>query len=174
MDAALLCKGFFTIASVASIGGVLAPSFRSQIMNYGSRGTKKEETPKPAKPKSASILDAIASLQVPHAWFTHFYVASVASSIFWALQILMRGRVFSFLASQDQTLAASGMTMNQVSLAWGFMALQGTRRLYESITLTKTSQSTMWVGLWLIGIAFYIFIGISVWIEGIGECFPQN
>lgn len=61
------------------------------------------------------------------------------------------------------------MTVNQLTLSWTLMALQGSRRLYESFTLTKPSQSKMWVGLWAIGIAYYLFMGISVWIEGIGE-----
>ncbi|PQE16092.1 3-oxo-5-alpha-steroid 4-dehydrogenase protein [Rutstroemia sp. NJR-2017a WRK4] len=59
------------------------------------------------------------------------------------------------------------MSVNQVALAWTLMALQGGRRLYESLTLTKPSESKMWVGLWGIGIAYYIAIGVSVWIEGI-------
>lgn len=174
MDAALLCKVYFTIGAALSVGGVLVPSFRKKIMNYGSRGTerdqRKNKTSTDAKAKTASPLDSIANFQVPHLWFTHFYVASVASSIFWAYQILTHGIVFEFLvAHADVSAVASKMTINQVFLAWLFMALQGARRLYESITLAKTSQSTMWVGLWLIGIAYYIFMGISVWIEGLGE-----
>jgi 3-oxo-5-alpha-steroid 4-dehydrogenase 3 len=61
------------------------------------------------------------------------------------------------------------MTLNQVVLAWSFMALQGTRRLYESITLAKPSKAKMWVGLWVIGVAYYIVMGIAVWVEGLGE-----
>ena len=61
------------------------------------------------------------------------------------------------------------MTVNQVVLAWIFMAVQGLRRLYESITLTKPSEARMWVGLWALGIAFYIVMGISIFIEGIGQ-----
>lgn len=173
MDIALLCKAFFTIGTVVGAGGTLVPSFRRQIMNYGSRGTKTDqrakETVKHAKFTLTSILDIIASFQVPHTWFTHFYVVSVASSIFWAIQVLTHGRVFNFLASGLQLSGAPGMTVNQICLAWCFMALQGIRRFYESVTLTKPSQSKMWVGLWLLGIAFYIFMGISVWIEGISE-----
>lgn len=202
VDVSLICKIFFTIAAVSSIAGVLAPWFRSQIMNYGPRGTKlvtggngtstpaagegeeKEDEGKLSRddndtqPKqSFSILSAIASLQVPHAWFTYFYVISVASSIFWAHQILTRGFVFRILLSQHAQASSSSdenshvpeMTLNQVVLAWSFMALQGTRRLYESITLAKPSQAKMWVGLWVIGVAYYIVMGIAVWIEGLGE-----
>ena len=171
MAVALLCRCFFTIGTAVDIGGLLVPSFRRQIMNYGSRGEKTASHGEAKHPKSklASALDFIASFQVPHTWFKHFYVISVASSVFWAIQVLIRGRIFNFLASQHQESDDPGMTINQVFLAWGFMALQGIRRLYECITLTKPSQSKMWVGLWLMGITYYIFMGISVWIEGIRE-----
>lgn len=171
IDVTLLCKGFFTLGSVVAIGGVLVPSFRTKIMNYGTRATntdtKPEEPVKQPKSNLASLLDFVASFQVPHTWFTHFYVVSLISSIFWGVQILTHGRVISFITSHHQVQGTSGMTINQVFLAWGFMALQGARRLYESIILAKPSQSKMWIGHWLIGIAYYVFIGISVWIEGI-------
>lgn len=167
MDFALLCKGFFATGTAAVLGGFLLPSFRQQIMTYGSRAVNTVQRDKSARSTLASLWHSIASFQVPHSWFTHFYVASVASSIFWAHQILTHGSVLQFIASQAHESGAPGMTINQVILAWSFMALQGTRRLYESITLTKLSQSKMWVGLWLLGMAYYICMGIAVWIEGI-------
>jgi 3-oxo-5-alpha-steroid 4-dehydrogenase 3 len=171
MDASLLCKSFFTIGTAVNIGGVLVPSFRGQIMNYGSRAAqtqRTEEKTKTPESKPDSILDGVASFRVSHAWFTHFYVVSVLSSIFWAVQLLTHGTAFNFLASH-QISSTTGMTVNQVALVWCFMTLQGIRRLYESIVLAKPSQSKMWVGIWLGGIAYYIFIGISIWIEGTCE-----
>lgn len=170
MDASLLCKSFFALGIAVNIGGVLVPSFREQIMNYGSRAIVQKTEGKTKTPKSKldHILDRIASFQVSHAWFIHFYVVSVLSSIFWAVQLLTRGSAFNFLASL-QTSSTTGMTVNQAALVWCFMTLQGIRRLYESIVLAKSSQSKMWVGLWLVGMAFYTFIGISIWIEGACE-----
>ncbi|KAG4025752.1 hypothetical protein MFRU_051g00170 [Monilinia fructicola] len=165
MDISTICIAFFLLGTTVDIGGTLIPSFRQQVMNYGSRGITPNGTS--IKTKPTSILEAIGSIQVPHTWFTHYYIASVASSIFWAFQIITRGTAFRFLASYSQDDITRSMTINQVLLAWGFMAFQGSRRLYESFTLTKPSQSKMWVGLWAVGIAYYIFMGISVWIEGI-------
>ena len=48
------------------------------------------------------------------------------------------------------------------------MGFQGVRRLLESSTLAKPSASKMWVLHWLLGIVFYLAVGISVWIEGAG------
>ena len=169
MDPSLLCKAFFITGTAVGVGGTLFPSFRQQIMDYGSRST----TPSRSPPKASQttfehLFNLVASLQVPHTWFIHYYLASVASSIFWAYQIYSQGRVFQLL-SYYSSESAGGMTVNQVLLAWGFMMVQGTRRLYECITLTKPSQSEMWFGLWLIGISYYLAMGLAVWIEGIGE-----
>merc|ERR1712093_651049 len=142
MDPSLPCKAFFCFGIAVDIGGTLFPSFREHIMTYGSRGTDSQASTEDKK-QSRTLFDYVASIQVPHTWFTHYYVVSASSS-----------------------QPNHSMTVNQVFLAWLFMTFQGTRRLYESLTLTKPSQSKMWVGLWLIGMAYYIFIGLSVWIEG--------
>ncbi|KAE8451213.1 hypothetical protein EG329_004377 [Mollisiaceae sp. DMI_Dod_QoI] len=168
MDPSTLCKVFFGLGIAVDLGGTLIPSFKENIMNYGSRGISSQlSTSKSSKTKLGNPFECIASIQVPHTWFTHYYVVSVASSVFWAHQIYTLGPVFNLLASYS-TKSHEGMTVNQIFLAWLFMAIQGSRRLYESIVLTKPSQSKMWFGLWLIGIAYYIFMGLSVWIEGIG------
>jgi len=165
MDPAQLCKIFFGIGTAVDLGGTLIPPFRERIMNYGSRGTN-SKTSEP-ETKTANLLDYIASLEVPHTWFTHYYAVSTGSSVFWAHQILTRGQAFKLLAAYSRPTTSASMTANQVLLAWSMMSVQGTRRLYESITLTKPSKSKMWIGLWAIGIAYYLAIGITVWIEGI-------
>ncbi|TVY47911.1 Polyprenol reductase [Lachnellula occidentalis] len=170
---ATLCKAFFGVGTAVDLGGILLPSFRENIMNYGSRGTKESDS-KPSdlkKPSTTSnqstlskIIENLASYQVPHSWFTHYYLFSVASSAFWGYQIFTGGRIVKVLAASAG--GRSGMTANQVVLAWALMGAQGGRRLYESLTLTKMSKSKMWVGLWLIGIAYYMVMGVSVWVEG--------
>ncbi|TGO28022.1 hypothetical protein BPAE_0033g00240 [Botrytis paeoniae] len=170
MDPQTICAAFFILGTTVDLGGTLIPSFRQHVMNYGSRGfTPNPEKSTSLQSKTTRIFKYVGSIQVPHTWFTHYYIVSVASSIFWAFQIITRGPAFRLLASYSQQDATKSMTVNQVTLAWTLMALQGSRRVYESLTLTKPSQSKMWVGLWAIGIAYYLFIGVSVWIEGIGS-----
>ena len=60
----------------------------------------------------------------------------------------------------------SSMSKEQVVLVWFLMAFQGVRRLYESITLTKSSTSTMPISHYLLGMLHYLAMGIAVWIEG--------
>jgi 3-oxo-5-alpha-steroid 4-dehydrogenase 3 / polyprenol reductase len=167
MDPALFCQVFFGFGTAVDIGGPLIPSFREYIMNYGTRSTPSASRTSARCHQNtfARLLEYVGSFQVPHTWFTHYYVISVASSVFWAVQIYTQGTAFEFLASFSKSRPAT-MTTNQVFLAWLLMAIQGARRLYESITFTKPSESKMWAGLWIIGMAFYVFMGISIWIEG--------
>ena len=167
MDPSLLCKIFFVVGTAIDLGGTLIPSFRKHIMNYGSRTTSKKASA--SSQNSSNLLEYIASFEVPHSWFTHYYIVSTSSSIYWGHQILTRGQAFNLLAAYSTVDVGRGMTANQVLLAWSMMSVQGTRRLYESLTLTKPSKSKMWAGLWAIGIVFYVAIGVSVWIEGISK-----
>lgn len=61
------------------------------------------------------------------------------------------------------------MSMNQIALMWSLMAIQGLRRLTESILLGKSSASKMWSGHWILGMLFYIAMSIAVWIDGAGK-----
>lgn len=60
------------------------------------------------------------------------------------------------------------MTIEQVIVIWCLMVAQGSRRLYECLYVTKErpSSSTMWIGHWLVGVAFYAAVSVSIWVEG--------
>lgn len=121
------------------------------------------------------ILDYLASWTVPHSFFTHFYVTSVLSSAFWATQLLSRGPAFRAVAARvsDEHLRQS-MSLNQIIWCWVLMAIQGCRRLYECIAISKPSSSRMWFVHWLLGIAFYVATNLALWIEGTGAEFYGN
>lgn len=84
---------------------------------------------------------------MPHNYFTHFYLLSVACSLFWGWWL--------------QVWSANG----QLQIVWGLMLLQGVRRLLESNAYTSTSKSRMWFAHWLLGLVFYLTINVAVWIE---------
>jgi 3-oxo-5-alpha-steroid 4-dehydrogenase 3 len=46
------------------------------------------------------------------------------------------------------------------------MALQGSRRLCESLFVFKPGSSPMWFIHWALGLAYYITISLAVWVEG--------
>lgn len=94
------------------------------------------------------LLDRAAAIQVPHNYFTHFYITSVVCSLFWGW----------WLQLWD--------AQSQVQVVWALMLLQGTRRMLESYAYTSTSKSTMWFAHWLLGLLYYAANNIAIWIEG--------
>lgn len=115
------------------------------------------------------VLDSLASLRVPHSYFTQFYIASVLSSLFWGVQLLSGGRAFQAIASGVHSEhLESPMSVNQVMVCWALLLIQGSRRLYECLVFSKPSSSKMWFVHWLLGIAFYLAATVAIWIEGTG------
>lgn len=124
----------------------------------------------------STMVNAVASVQVPHSWFTHYYITSVASSLFWLQQLSSRGVFFQLLATSsfqskftlDSAEAPVGsMSLTQVYFLWLLLLIQGSRRLIESYAFVKPSRSTMHVAVWLIGLFFYLADGMAIWVEGI-------
>lgn len=180
LSPAALCQAFFVLAAA----GVLAvaatpPSARRLLLEYGPRQSA-SGAPKPpgggddAGPFTRLVGWATSVGKVPHSWFIHFYVLSVLSSIFWALQFVTQGPVLNAVTRAQARHATASMTVNQVFLAWLLMFMQGARRLYEYLTIIKPSASRMWVVHWLLGTSYYFCMGISVWIEGAGRSTPFN
>ena len=151
-------------------------------MIYGSRAiqVKKDEptktcyeTPEEHNSNASKSLEwlfvYVAAIQVPHAWFQHFYIVSVASSLFWGIQILAKGSVLESLCQSVGTnVQIEGMTIDQIVLTWSLVTIQGVRRLLETTLLGRSSVSKMWFAHWLLGIAFYLALGVACWIEGAG------
>jgi 3-oxo-5-alpha-steroid 4-dehydrogenase 3 len=174
IDLAQLCRAFFILATVATITANSIPQLQEAWVVYGSRRSKAasadDTSQSPVKSQYPSILDYAGGFQVPHSWFTSFYIVSVASSTFWAFQMVTRGSIFLFLAPHGSNRTGgpqATMTINQIAITWLLMALQGIRRLYESTSLSKPSEAKMPILGWAVGIAFYLGVGLSVWVEGI-------
>lgn len=85
------------------------------------------------------------------------------------MQIYAKGSVLETACQMaGHNTQAEGMTVDQVVLTWSLVTIQGVRRLLETSFLTRPSESKMWFGYWLVGIAFYLALGVSCWIEGAG------
>jgi 3-oxo-5-alpha-steroid 4-dehydrogenase 3 len=169
IDPAQLCSGFFIVSAAIGLATTVSPSVR-KLASYGPRTISSSGTVPSTEGKSnnSNVLDKFANFQVPHTWFTHFYAVSVASSAFWACQIATDGAILKLLASGYGNTQGA-MTMNQIAITWTLMAFQGFRRLYESITLLKPSIAKMPVASYALGIAFYLVMGVAVWVQGIRE-----
>lgn len=114
-------------------------------------------------------LNILAQLQVPHGWFVHFYVASLVSSIFWAFQLAFHGWPFQLVSTLETRTLSSSMTLHQLQVTWLMMFVQGSRRLCECLLIAAQSKSSMWFAHWIIGVSFYLAMGMAVWIEGAGK-----
>lgn len=127
------------------------------------------------RPRGAStgLLDYLATWRVPHSYFIQFYIASVLSSGFWAIQLLCRGSVFQAIAARvSEEHRLQSMSLSQVVVCWLLLAMQGSRRLWECFHFAKPSSSQMGVLHWLLGLGFYLAAGVAIWIEGTGMKHP--
>ncbi|KAL1600624.1 3-oxo-5-alpha-steroid 4-dehydrogenase [Paraconiothyrium brasiliense] len=140
-------RAFYLAASALVLVLQATPALRDRFLAYGSRATAAK--PSHARPPNAleRLLDYVASFQVPHNYFTHFYVVSVASSLFWGWKL----RLWD----------AGG----QLPVVWALVLLQGTRRLLESYVYTSSSKSRMWFAHWILGLVFYLATNVAVWVE---------
>ncbi|RAL09985.1 putative 3-oxo-5-alpha-steroid 4-dehydrogenase [Aspergillus homomorphus CBS 101889] len=181
MDAIDALRAFFILASCTILSVSLLPdSLHSRFVVYGARATSTDSkasssaattTSSSSTPSSPAprVLDYLASLRVPHSYFTQFYVASAAASVFWGVQLLYRGAAFQAFATRvSPEHLQKSMTINQVLLCWTCMFLQGVRRLYECFAFSRPSASRMWFVHWLVGLAFYLGMSVAVWAEGAG------
>ncbi|KAJ4304641.1 3-oxo-5-alpha-steroid 4-dehydrogenase [Kalmusia sp. IMI 367209] len=146
LDAAAL-RAFYLAASALILVVQAVPALRDRFLAYGSRATSMKPTQAGPPNRIERLLDYAASFQVPHNYFTHFYVVSIASSIFWGWKL----RLWS----------AGG----QLSVMWALMLLQGLRRLVESYAYTSSSKSSMWFAHWILGLAFYLATNVAIWTE---------
>ncbi|KAL2753396.1 hypothetical protein ACRALDRAFT_1077523 [Sodiomyces alcalophilus JCM 7366] len=180
------CQGFFLLSAGIVLSIQLVPEdARRALLDYGPRavqpsssGGDDDATAKEGRPATAASGNGLESILVralallghtPHAWFRHFYVASVASSAFWAGQFFVGGSVLRTLATWQagRTSSSASLSLEQVVSVWGLMALQGVRRLYEcTVVMRPSAQSKMLSIHWLLGLAFYLNMGIAVWVEG--------
>jgi len=157
------------------------PTLKSRYIAYGPRATPAARLEQDGAPKddvkatTASggpiswLLDNFAALQVPHGYFLHFYIVSAASLGFWMSQVLTKGAAFRLVTNLGEPESLrNAVSVDQIALTWALMMIQTIRRLFEASFLAKPSTSKMWFVHWLLGIAFYLAMGATVWIEGAG------
>ncbi len=127
------------------------PALGRRFVAYGARAPPQAARPGRRRGKAetvlARLLDSAAGLRLPHRYFAHFYLVSVASSAFWAWRL---------------ALWRAGA---QLRLVWALMLLQGVRRLLETCAYPASTTSSMWFAHWLMGLLFYAVTNVAVWVE---------
>ncbi|DAA78414.1 TPA_exp: putative 3-oxo-5-alpha-steroid 4-dehydrogenase [Trichophyton benhamiae CBS 112371] len=184
MDLVDWIRGGYVVLA-ASVMAVNSLKFlRDRFISYGARTlpASKEPSSKPSAVATvppwsgiSGILDRVATWDVPHSYFTHFYYCAVGVAFFWWYQLLARGWAFKLIASiVDHETRKSSMSFNQIFLCWTLFTIQACRRLYECLSFVKPSQARMHVGHWLYGFAYYIVMGVAIWIEGTTTLLSTN
>ena len=146
------------------------PALQSRFLAYGSRATSSssEDAAKEVRPSAVDqLLDYVASFRVPHNYFTHFYVVSVGSSLYWLWNLRHISAPQDWHLSDLFSCDAYAVSTAQVQLLWVLMFLQGVRRLSESYAYTSSSKSGMWFGHWVLGILFYLATNMAIWTENL-------
>ncbi|KAJ5408675.1 hypothetical protein N7509_002558 [Penicillium cosmopolitanum] len=154
MDAVDALRTFFLLAAATTISVSIPSSLRSRFLVYGPRATSTDSKPQSrASAEGASIsrpLDYLATWRY-----------------FGPSNLLCRGTLFEAIASRvNEEHRVQTMSLTQVLVCWILLAMQGSRRLWESTSFAKPSTSKMWFVHWLLGLAFYLAAGIAIWIEG--------
>ena len=175
MDAIVVLRTCYLISAVAILVAYAIPVLRDRFLVYGPRAFPASTRSRPQGKQAfhEKVLDYLASIKVPHGWFKHFYMVSVVSSMVWLQQLYTRGPVLQTVLWAISANRPS-MSFNQLVLCWTLLAIQGSRRLYESIILAKPSQSEMWVGHYLLGLLYYMAMGVAIWIEGAPALMSTN
>jgi 3-oxo-5-alpha-steroid 4-dehydrogenase 3 len=186
MSPALWCQAFFIIAAagILFVQG-LPEDLSGALLSYGARSVKdqgqeknQDGGKKTREVKESNIVKTLKGLivsmsdyaQVPHHWFLHFYILAVSWSAFWALQYVQRGSIMRAIATRQAQAGGPSMELGQVFVAWTLMSIQGLRRLYESLFITKSGSSPMFIAHWLLGVVYYTVNLMSAWVEGSGMC----
>lgn len=133
-----LIRSYFVGACAAVL---LARKYRAvlrPLLVYG-KTAQGDET---SEQSDAWSIRRLAGLTVPRSWFMHFYLLSSCLGLL--LGYCFAGR--STLAIINNTLVLS----------------HSIRRLWETCCIERPSGSRMWVGHYVVGISFYIFMNLSV------------
>lgn len=174
------CQAFFVVSTAILFSmQVLPDNARKAFFAYGARrpahtqhGPNGQASGQKAEAKADSLLVLTSYAQVPHSWFIHFYIVSVAWSIFWGWQYISKGSIMRAMAEMQHRSAVEShspeVDLSATLVTWLLMSSQGARRLSECLFVSKPGSSPMSAFHWALGVAYYTAVGISVWIQGSG------
>lgn len=155
-DIIIAVRCFYLLSAVAILAVRCIPLLRDRFLDYGARGSVQAPrqqvagSAKDVNNKLVQSLDYVATWQVSHSYFLLFYVVSTGLSILWLCNVYAREPAFK-VKSWKATYAIGLMTMHSV------------RRLYESLCVAVPNpKSTMWIGHFAVGLAFYLLIHVAI------------
>lgn len=169
-----LIRSFYIVTAAGILIARLTPALHDRFLAYGARQDHKrvdEDRNALNQRKRSSIteiLDYTTTFTVPHSWFTHFYVVSTCSALFWTTVLstdLIRDSSTVWSHYKDNITHTPNYWHYKARGCVLFMLLHSVRRLYECVYIAKPSRSRMWIGHYLVGIAFYLVTNVAIWVD---------
>ncbi|CAD6196455.1 unnamed protein product [Caenorhabditis auriculariae] len=152
-----------TALAISCLFTLLAPSdwfsLIPALTTYGKAAGDLQEQP-----------PLVRAISVPKRWFTHFYIVGVVTTVLW-LQFLCAIYTQTVIPSPTLTYYLSMLTNLHIAkhLSWttGCVALtlvlmHVLRRCYETLFVCIYSDSTMNVFHYILGLAHYIILPLSI------------
>lgn len=135
----LLIKTYF----IGACGAVLlAHRYRAPLKPLLVYGKTAEDGQQAVGRGSFWSIESLARINVPRSWFTHFYLlSSCLGLILWLL-----------FGSRSELGVANSI----------LVLIHSLRRLWETCRIENPSGSRMWIGHYLAGLAFYIFMNLAL------------
>ncbi len=167
VDLSILIRAFYLLSALAILILRLVPPLRNRFLDYGARQLqrKSDDNSDTAKASKLTFLDSVAQIRVSHTRFCDFYVFSLLCLAFWVSQVYT-DVVSIRLLRQSVYSTKHESPLKRIALCFLLLAIQSLRRLYECLTPSEgPSLSTMWIGHYLIGFAFYFFTNIAIFSE---------
>lgn len=168
-----LVRSFYLVCIIAILTARLLSPLRQRFLAYGARTqhTTHETAERVERlkinPDSSKVLDNIASIHVPHSWFTHFYIVSVASSCLWMWSLSSSSN--APLVDRHDSTPYPRQSNQSAFVCVTLMLIQGIRRFLECTNVFQPSNSRMWIGHYAFGLAFYLFTNTAVWVESMNS-----
>ncbi|RMZ76776.1 hypothetical protein DV737_g4652, partial [Chaetothyriales sp. CBS 132003] len=141
IDIVTAVRAFYVLSISLILLVRLIPPLRDRFLHYGAR-----ETAQPPGQGTATLLthqlDQVAAIRVPHSAFWHFYALSIVCTSLSLVALVSQHGLLNLLPRGQERV----------------------RRLWECISLSRgrPSTSSMWIGHYLIGLAFYVFANLGI------------
>lgn len=156
-------RTFYLLSAFAILTVRLLPALGDRFLAYGARARpNRNGNHRNNQAVGITFLDYLTTFDVPHSWFIHFYFLSLTCSL------------ASLCAYYDLQGGSSTLYLAIAALSAHLMFLQSLRRFLECIFVTQAGSARMWVGHYAIGLAFYAFTNIAIWVEQVRQPLPST
>ena len=169
LDIVTFVRAFYLLSALAILAVRFVPPLKDRFLDYGARErqSRRDARSDTSSTSILKVLDLLARLTVSHNRFTDFYILSLLCVAFWVSQIYVDG-AFVRLLYRSVPTSSDGSSVTRAAVCFLLFAIHSLRRLYECLTLSKErSSSSMWIGHYAIGLAFYFFTNLAVFVEHI-------